>query len=516
MINMVDIQEILLLHFRNGESISSISRKLKLSRKTVRRYIDTHKKKIDNPYADNSIAQGLIQTYRYDSSKRKRKKLTQEIQDKIDYHLSENDKKRHQGLHKQLLKSIDIHELLSDEGMDIAYSTVSHYITKTTRKVNEAFIKQVYHPGYACEFDWGEVKLNINGQLMKFQLAVFTNSYSNYRYARLYNRQDSLCFVDSHIQYFSHVGRVIKEMVYDNMRVAVSKFIGKSHKEPTEALLEIAHYYNFKWRFCNARKGNEKGHVEKSVEYVRRKSFANNIDFIDLKSANNHLDLILNKINNKNLSVNKKAAKDLLEEEKNYMPKAKKAYVYFQTESSHVDKLSTIKFKQNSYSVPDRYVGKILSLHVFHDQIQIFDNDKLICIHQRSYRIHDWQIKLEHYIPTLEVKPGALHSSLAFKQADYRLQEIYNTHFKDNTKDFISLLGYVFTNKIDVGNLCSKVEEVSKLTPNDISIDKIMVLLERNDNDLMHNKSHTDSIDEIEECSQAFLERANTLYANYQ
>ena len=33
-------------------------------------------------------------------------------------------------------------------------------------------------------------------------------------------------------------------------------------------------YYQFGFRFCNVRKGNEKGHVERSVEYIRRKAFA--------------------------------------------------------------------------------------------------------------------------------------------------------------------------------------------------------------------------------------------------
>lgn len=376
MINMVDIQEILLLHFRKGRSISSISRDLKISRNTVRRYISTHKKKNQAPYSDKSISHGLMETYRYDSSNRQRIKLTQDVQDKIDYYLSENYKKRQQGLHKQLLKSIDIHELLTETGIDIAYSTVSHYITKKLHRVKEAFIKQVYEPGYSCEFDWGEVKLNINGQLTRYQLAVFTHSYSNYRYARLYNRQDSICFVDSHIQYFSHLGGVVNEMVYDNMRVAVSRFVGKTHKEPTDALLEMSHYYHFNWRFCNARKGNEKGHVERSVEYIRRKSFAHRMDFADLEAANHQLDKILNKLNDKTQIGTNKSAIQLLDEEREHLFEAPNAYVYYQTANSHVDKYSTIRFQKNCYSVPDKYVGKLLSLRLYPEHIEIYHNEE--------------------------------------------------------------------------------------------------------------------------------------------
>ena len=63
-------------------------------------------------------------------------------------------------------------------------------------------------------------------------------------------------------------------MVYDNMCVAVRKFVRLTEKESTTALTELSIYYGFKYRFCNICSGNEKGHVERSVEYVRRKVFS--------------------------------------------------------------------------------------------------------------------------------------------------------------------------------------------------------------------------------------------------
>lgn len=58
------------------------------------------------------------------------------------------------------------------------------------------------------------------------------------------------------------------------MKVAVKRFVGRQEKEPTEALLKLSTYYGFAFRFCN---GNEKGHVERSVEYIRRKAFCSTI-----------------------------------------------------------------------------------------------------------------------------------------------------------------------------------------------------------------------------------------------
>lgn len=58
------------------------------------------------------------------------------------------------------------------------------------------------------------------------------------------------------------------------VRVAVRKFVGLTEKEPTTALTELSIYYGFKYRFCNICSGNEKGHVERSIEHVRRKVFS--------------------------------------------------------------------------------------------------------------------------------------------------------------------------------------------------------------------------------------------------
>ena len=55
----------------------------------------------------------------------------------------------------------------------------------------------------------GEVKLFINGKLTRFQLAAFTSSYSNYRYAELHNKQDTMAFMESHVSFFKYTPRFV-------------------------------------------------------------------------------------------------------------------------------------------------------------------------------------------------------------------------------------------------------------------------------------------------------------------
>ncbi|WP_240503538.1 hypothetical protein [Natranaerobius trueperi] len=102
---------------------------------------------------------------------------------------------------------------------------------------------------------------------------MFTSALGNYRYAVLFYNQKTESFLQAHAVFFEHLIGSYHQLVYDNTRVAVKKFVGLSEKEPTESLLKLSLYYGFDFRFCNAKSGWEKGHVERSVEYCQKKSF---------------------------------------------------------------------------------------------------------------------------------------------------------------------------------------------------------------------------------------------------
>ncbi|URS74443.1 hypothetical protein [Clostridium autoethanogenum] len=88
-----------------------------------------------------------------------------------------------------------------------------------------------------CEFDWGEVKLNIGEEgFKKYQMAVFTAAKSNYRFAMLFKSQDTPAFQQSHADFFERCQGSFRSMVYDNMKVAVRKFVGPMKKNQQKPL----------------------------------------------------------------------------------------------------------------------------------------------------------------------------------------------------------------------------------------------------------------------------------------
>ncbi len=332
MIRMSTKQKIIIRRYQLDHSERKIARELQICRTTVRRYIGDYERAREELLnsgrpLDDVLIEDLVKPPTYNVFNRGKKKYTEEINKEIDRLLCLNDQKHSQGMHKQMMKKVDIFEHLKQKGFDIGYTSVCYYIGQKQIKRKEAFISQVYKPGDVCEFDWGEVKLELDGQIRCMQMAVFTPANCNYRYGMLFHRQDTASFLQAHVQFFKHVGGVYHTMVYDNMRVAVRRFVGPSEKEPTEALLKLSMYYLFDFRFCNLYSGNEKGHVERSVEFVRRKSFCTIHSFPSVYSANDQLASTCNQLNTRfSRYTQGKRPIDLLAIEKQYLKELPPAF----------------------------------------------------------------------------------------------------------------------------------------------------------------------------------------------
>ncbi|WP_172674333.1 IS21 family transposase [Persicobacter sp. CCB-QB2] len=472
-------QEILLRKYRDHQSQRTIVKELKVGRRTVRKYLQEFEElRPQHNDFQSALRASLAIHPKYDSSNRTNSKLTDKVIARIESLLEENDRRQGLGLKKQLLKAVDIHECLEAEGYSISYSSVCAYLhKKKANRRNEAYIRQQIAAGSMTEFDWGEIKLEIDGKLRVIQMAVFTSGYSNHRFACLFNRQDSIAFQEAHVRYFANVEGVYREVVYDNMRVAVKSFISKTEKEPTEALINLKAHYGFSHRFCNVRKGNEKGKVERSVEYVRRKSFAGKISFNSLEEANDYLQVELDKINNRRLTGKEESAKELLELERDYLLDHSGGFHCFEREEVRVDKYATVCYKTNRYSVPDHLVGKFITLEVTSNMIKAFYQEELVASHSRVFGTHQWAISLHHYLPTLAMKPGALAKSVAL-DSDPFLKGLFDDHFSTNPRSFIEMLAFCQKEGIDRQRLVLCVDQIKRKQPTvSITWELIRVLL---------------------------------------
>jgi transposase len=489
LIQLLEKQQIIISAYLEGKSYRSIARETGINRKTVSKYVKEYeeaRQKLleDNEYRGDDkreLIDSIVEKPKYNSQNRQKRKLTAEIIEEIQFHLKENELKRARGQAKQQKKKIDIFEAIEAKGYDISYPTICNTIRQLTQEGAEAHIKAEYSLGDICEFDWGEVKIFIAGELKTLQMAVFTGAKGNYRYARLFTKQDTPCFLESHALFFDYIGGVYKTLVYDNMKVAVKKFVGLTEKEPTESLLKLSIYYGFKFRFCNIRKGNEKGHVERSVEYIRRKSFAFKDEFESLEEANEYLMEICRKLNNKPQRLNdNKTALEILNEEREWLLPKMPMFDAARTSEPRVDKYSTIVVDMCHYSVPDNFVGKIVFTKIYSNKVICYHQGEKIAEHVRKFGFNEWSIKLEHYLKTLKRKPGALASSMALHQADPKLQKIYNQYYIKREKDFIELLHLVSEKGIE--RIEEAIRTLETVSPLDITTEKVKTICNRQNN----------------------------------
>jgi len=478
---MVDKQQIIQFWHVEKKSEVEIASVLGVSRNTVRRYVKSFNRALEQSQTSGLpepiLSDFLLTVPKYNAKNRGKRKLTTEIMDSIDGYLDENKEKCRTGKRKQILKSIDIWELLQGSGHDIGYTVVCDYILIKKSGNQEAFIRQEYNPGENCEFDWCDIKLTIGGVERKLYLAVFTMCKSNYRFAVIFQRQDTLAFMEAHIAFYDHVGGVALRMNYDNMRVAIAEFVGPHEKKPTVALLQLSTFYGFSFRFCNIYCGHEKGHVERSVEYIRRKAFARKDLFDTIAGAQNYLETICNDLNDKKLTGSTFTIGELMSEERDLLLPYPGRMECFLLQEASVDKYATLTLGTNHYSVPDHLVGHKVDIKVYANLLKIYFQGKILDTHVRDYGAGRWIITLDHYLRTLERKPGALHGSAALKQAPWQVRQIYESAFTENARDFIEVLQYAKNQEVSLERLWKVYQQLLVKCPSDISVDKFKALL---------------------------------------
>ena len=509
MIDMDKKEQILHYHRIDGLSLREIARRTGLNRKTVTRYIREYEAQVQED-PEEGIDMCLASKPKYPVRKAERTKLTDAVCAEIEYRLSENVRRRQTGMRKQCLKRQDIHRALIEKGFSISYSSVCKYIQqrKASRsgKPKDVFIKQYYEPGEECEFDWGEVKLRIGGRPVTFTMAVFALCHSEGRRAYLFRHQDNLAFMESHRNFFHDVHGVPHTMVYDNMKVAV--ILKPDGKQPTESLLRMEAFYGFSHRFCNARAGWEKGHVERSVDYVRGRAFTTRVDFDSIEAAQMWLDGTCDNINKESGSIATGNKQEALRRDMDALLHFPGDFGCFDLLQCTVDKQSTISVKGCHYSVPDHLAGQTVLVQLYSEKIRVYDSaHKRMAEHERSYSTGSWTFDINHYINTLMKKPGALKGSVALRQMPEKMQELFRVHFADNGKDFLRLLKYCRENKYDYRDMLEAVRKIRMRGARHINFDQIKVALETKDAAplVFTDSQRTDSFLEIELGSEDVL-----------
>jgi len=222
------------------------------------------------------------------------------------------------------------------------------------------------------------------------------------------------------------MGGSYREIVYDNMRNVVSKFIGKNEKALNEDLVKMSVYYGFRINVTNCFKANEKGHVESSVQILRNQIFADAWAFNSLEDAQEYAYSQLLKLNETSQ----------MEEEKKHLKPYRPPLELAIVSEPKVNSSSLISVDTVFYSVPEYLVGQRVIVKKYHNEIRVYASNELVAKHKRLFGNGKMQIDIYHYLNTLRKKPGAVRNSVALKSIP-RLKAIFDTHYQAQPKRFI-------------------------------------------------------------------------------
>jgi len=433
LVGILDKTEIINLK-RRGASNREVSRITGFDRETVSKYWRESQRmesELRLAGADiHTLQEVLCQKPKYKAGKRPKRVYTAEIEKQLRTIVEqESQKGRLLGAnHKQHLTNVQIHEKLLNAGHQISIATVNIELAKIRKRVKEAYIRQEYDLGQRLEYDFGEVRLDCGEGMKTYHMAVFCSPASNFRWLYLYTNQKKEVFLDSHVRFFEMMGGAYWEVVYDNMKNVVKKFIGRTEKELNPDLIRMSLYYGFKINVTNCFRGNEKGAVEKSIDYLRNQFFADTYRFSSLAAAHEYVQSKLQKINEAIFVEEEKAA--LLP----YKPPLELAIISENTVSSY----SFVSVDTVFYSVPEELVGKCVIVKKYHDEIRVFYDNHEVCKHKRAFGNGTCRVNIYHYLNTLYKKPDAIKNSAALRQIP-KLKAIFDSHYASKPRRFVEI-----------------------------------------------------------------------------
>ena len=234
----------------SGYRIAEISKKLKLDRKTVRKYLNQEDFS-PTPPVKHPVPSKL------DPYKPKILEWLAE-----DQHVWQ--KQQHTA--KRILD-----RLREEEGFDGSYSIVQRYV-KSVRHAQQARATQelVWEPGSA-QVDFGEADFNVNGVCHRMKYLTVSFPYSNDGFTQVFGGETAECVCQGLRNIFEYIGGVPPLLIFDNA-TGVGKRVG-SHVHETELFRRFRAHYGCRVKFCNPYAGYEKGNVERKVGYVRANLF---------------------------------------------------------------------------------------------------------------------------------------------------------------------------------------------------------------------------------------------------
>ena len=208
-----------------------------------------------------------------------------------------------QWLEEAPYSAVRILEKLKEQGFEGKYSIVKEYVKSRKMDLDEkATVRFETMPGKQGQTDWGffeDHTVYEDGKWKKLYCFLLVLGYSRMRYIEFVTDMSTNTLIRCHQNAFRYFGGYPEEILYDNMKqVVVKRLLKQEDSTLNRQFGDFAGFYGFKPILCRPYRGQTKGKVERTVQFVRD-NFMIGIKYNSLADLNGQALAWCNKVNGK-------------------------------------------------------------------------------------------------------------------------------------------------------------------------------------------------------------------------
>jgi len=261
-------------------------------------------------------------------------------------------------------------------------------------------------PGEQLQSDWGEVSVEIAGELQKVSFIVNTLGYSRRFHFWCTDSHDAEHTYEGLIRSLEYLGGVTEEVLVDNQKSTVALASNRGRPQYNERFLDLADWYGFSPRACRPYRARTKGKDERMVSYIKHNFFVRYRSFESWAHLNQLAEKWLAEEADQRVqgTVKEVVAERFQNEKSALKPLPDRRYDTAYQEFRQVAWDCYIDVRGNRYSVPSQHAGETVEIYIgLDDSLRIydplnFDPDKPpIATHTLRGSQHGWETVPEHH-----------------------------------------------------------------------------------------------------------------------
>ena len=330
-----------------------------------------------------------------ESAQRPEYKLTEPKPTKLDEYKQQIDL----WLEEAPYSAVRVLEKLAEQGFEGKYSIVKEYVRCKKMDMDEkATVRFETMPGLQGQMDWAHFEDHTvleDGKIKKLYCFLLILGYSRMRYIEFVTDMSTNTMIRCHANAFRYFGGYPEEILYDNMKQVVIKRLLKQEDSTLNRQFEdFAGFYGFKPVLCRPYRGQTKGKVERTVQFVRD-NFMVGIKYSSLDHLNGQALAWCNKVNGKAHGTTGDIPFERLKKEG--LNPLKREYIIDKINLRRVQKDCLISYAGNHYSVPAEYAGRDVAVVALDNMLAAYHEGKQIALHRISYQKKDMVVNAHHY-----------------------------------------------------------------------------------------------------------------------